>query len=78
VLHGLGEIFVESHGLPPGNNRPPAIAAGLGSYVVRAGEVALRYIDQLGAAQTGMAGRPDPAAERPNACPGAANAGHAA
>jgi hypothetical protein len=29
VLHGLGEIFVEGHGLPPGNDCPPTFCAGL-------------------------------------------------
>jgi hypothetical protein len=33
VLHGLGEVLVEGHGLPPGNDCPPTIVAGFGSHI---------------------------------------------
>jgi hypothetical protein len=39
VLHGLGEVFVEGHGLPPGNDCPSACAAGFGSHVAGAGKL---------------------------------------
>jgi len=44
VLHGLGEVLVVGHGLPPGNDCPPAFAAGFGSHIAGAGKAALRYI----------------------------------
>jgi hypothetical protein len=44
VLHGLGEVLVKGHGLPPGNDCPPAFAAGFGFHIAGAGEAALRYI----------------------------------
>ena len=44
VLHGLGEVLVEGHGLPPGNDCPPVFAAGFGSHIAGVGKAALRYI----------------------------------
>jgi hypothetical protein len=44
VLHGLREVLVEGHGLPPGNDCPPAFAARFWLSHCRSREAALRYM----------------------------------
>jgi hypothetical protein len=44
VLHGLGEVLVVGHGLPPRQRLPAGLAAGFGSHIAGAGKAALRYI----------------------------------